>query len=133
MPRSRELVTADALIQIAKDPNRYAELLDEFSVRQQLAVVAEGKAKTALTALAAAQKKADDADGQRAARDRALIGRENAVSGKEADVRKREGANVAAERLVKGREDVVTTREKKLSAERNAALESVKALLAGAA
>lgn len=47
MPRTREVIPADALIEIARNPDRFEKILTEFADRQSNAVAAEGKAHEA--------------------------------------------------------------------------------------
>lgn len=47
MPRTREVIPADALIEIARDPDRFKKMLTEFGDRQELAVAAEAKGREA--------------------------------------------------------------------------------------
>jgi len=133
MPRSREVVSADALIQIASDPKRYEEMLKEFSARQGDAVVAEGKARDATTTAEAAQVRAKAAEAR--------------VSEISADMNKREAAlrdrNEAfedglaklkmASNTCTERERVVGEREDALAGLHADALDAVSALVRGVA
>ncbi len=131
MPRSKERVTADALIEIASDPNRYKQLMDEYQLRQRDAVTAEGKARDA-------QREAEAAEGRTQGTEQALSERSASVSTREIKLRsgvldlEDQAARVKkAENAVTGRETAVHQREDALAGLHSAAMDAVVGLIRG--
>ena len=129
MPRSREIVPAEALIEIAKDPHRYAKLLKEFGERQKVAVVAEAKARDAVKDAEAAQKTGKEAAESLAKREGAVATRESDVAAANRQVEDRlaavkDGEVDLAKRLV-----ALSESEDALDARRDAAVQAVRELL----
>ncbi len=131
MPRSKERVTADALIEIASDPNRYKELMVEYEKRQRAAVEAEGKATVAERAAEAADARAKSAQANLTETSKELAGREATLVAKNEDHEHRLAKVKGAETAVTGREHAVHQREDALAGLHSAALEAVAGLIRG--
>ena len=131
MPRSKERVTADALIEIASDPNRYKQLMDEYQLRQRDAVTAEGKAAVAEKAAEAAEGRAKSAQADLTETSTDLSKREAALVDRNQDYEDRAARVKKGEDAVGGREHAVHQREDDLAGLHAAALESVAGLIRG--
>ncbi len=131
MPRSKERVTADALIEIASDPNRYKELMDQYQLRQREAVDAEGKARVAEKASEAADARAKSAQANLTKTSNELAGREAALVDRNLDYEGRAAKVKVAENAVAGRETAVEHREGSMAGLHARALDSVTALIRG--
>ena len=131
MPRSKELVTAEALIEIASDPNRYRELMDQYQVRQREAVVAEGKAHEAGKVAGAAEARAKASQSDLAETSTDLSKREAALVDRNQDYEDRAAKVKVAENAVSERERDVHRREDALAGLHATALDAVAGLIRG--